>query len=91
MGWLYSFSGLEEVAQELLKLENSKLKLMVLGKGELWGTLQNLKEQSKLNDRIIIIDWVSYEDVPDYLAAADICILQHIDRRHEKYSSNKDV
>ncbi len=75
MGWLYSFSGLKEVAQELSKVENKKLKLMVLGKGELWETLQDLKKQSKLNDKIIIIDWIPYEEVPDYLAAADICIL----------------
>jgi glycosyltransferase involved in cell wall biosynthesis len=75
MGWLYSFSGLKEVAQELSKSENCRLKLMVLGKGELWETLQDLKEQSKLDDRIIIIDWIPYEEIPDYIAAADICIL----------------
>ncbi len=75
MGWLYSFSGLKETAQELAKIEYCNLKLMILGKGDLWDTLQDLKRRRELNDKITIIDWVPYEEIPDYLAAADICIL----------------
>lgn len=75
MGWLYSFSGLKEVAQELANVKDKSLKMMILGKGDLWETLQDLKRQRELNDKIIIIDWIPYEEIPAYLAAADICIL----------------
>jgi glycosyltransferase involved in cell wall biosynthesis len=75
MGLLYSYSGLKEVALELAKIENRNLKLMLLGKGDLWKELHDLKNRPELKDKIIIIDWVPYSEIPGYLAASDICIL----------------
>lgn len=75
MGWLYSFSGLKEVAGELARLDNDNIKLMVVGKGDLRKELLQMKMDPRLNGRLIIIDWVPYNDVPKYLAASDICIL----------------
>lgn len=77
MGWLYDFSGLKEVAEELSRLDvnSAGIKLLVVGKGDLWETLQNIKKENGMDDRIITVPWVPYEEVPDYLAAADICIL----------------
>jgi glycosyltransferase involved in cell wall biosynthesis len=75
MGWLYDFSGLKEVAQELARSNGDNIKLLVVGKGDLWDTLQSIKNENGMDDRIITIPWVPYEEVPDYLAASDICIL----------------
>jgi glycosyltransferase involved in cell wall biosynthesis len=77
MGWLYNFSGLKEVALELAKDPNGyeNIKLMVLGKGDLWDTLQEIRNNHKMEDRLIMLDWQPYEEVPKYIAAADICIL----------------
>ncbi len=77
MGWLYEFSGLKEVALELARdpQEYRNIKLMVLGKGDLWDTLQEIRREYEMEDSIIILDWVPYEEVPKYIAAADICIL----------------
>ncbi len=77
MGWLYDFSGLKEVAMELARepQEYKKIKLMVLGKGDLWDTLQEIRREYKMEDKIIMFDWQPYEEVPKYIAAADICIL----------------
>jgi len=75
MGWLYDFSGLDEVALELARSEKNNLKMLVLGKGELWDRLHEIKKKFELGDRLIIEDWKPYDDVPKYLAAADICIL----------------
>ncbi len=77
MGWLYDFSGLKEVALELARdpQEYRNIKLMVLGKGDLWDTLQKIRREYKMEDRLIMLDWQPYEEVPKYIAAADICIL----------------
>jgi glycosyltransferase involved in cell wall biosynthesis len=77
MGWLYNFSGLKEVAMELARnpQEYRNIKLMVLGKGDLWDTLQEIRREYEMEDSIIILDWVPYEEVPKYIVAADICIL----------------
>jgi glycosyltransferase involved in cell wall biosynthesis len=75
MGWLYGFSGLDEVALRMAQSEDKHLKMLVLGKGELWDRLQEIREQYSLGDRLVLEGWKSYEEVPSYLAAADVCLL----------------
>ena len=77
MGWLYDFSGLKEVAMELanLDIDDYSIRLLTLGKGDLWNDLQYIKKKYKLNDKLITVDWSPFEEVPKYLAASDICIL----------------
>lgn len=75
MGWLYDFSGLKEVALELARCENNHIKLLVVGKGNLWDALQEIRKKCGLEQKLIMVDWIPYEDVPKYLSAADICIL----------------
>ena len=75
MGLLLDFMGLKEVALELARSDRPNIKLLILGKGDLWDTLQDIKRESGPDGRIIIVDWVPYKEVPEYLAASDICIL----------------
>lgn len=75
MGWLYDFSGLDEVALELAKSNDKNIKMLVLGKGELWNRLHWIKNHYNLGNRLIIENWKPYGEVPNYLAAADICLL----------------
>lgn len=75
MGWLYDFCGLDEVAIQMAKSENKHLKMLVLGKGELWDCLLEIKERYSLGERLILEGWKPYEEVPSYLAAADVCLL----------------
>jgi glycosyltransferase involved in cell wall biosynthesis len=74
MGWLYEFSGLKEVASELMKQDpSSRIRLLAVGEGDLWEKLQEMKVRS--GERILTIGWQPYATIPDFLAAADICIL----------------
>lgn len=77
MGWLYSFSGLKEVAMELARAseKHRNIKLLILGKGDLWDTLQDIKKEFGLDSRIITVGWKPYEEVPKYIMASDICLL----------------
>ncbi len=75
MGWLYDFSGLDEVALEMAQSQNKNLKMMILGRGELIGRLHEIRAKEGLKDRLILEDWKPYSEVPQYLAAADICLL----------------
>ncbi|OBZ34826.1 glycosyltransferase family 4 protein [Methanohalophilus sp. DAL1] len=85
MGWLYTFSGLKELVSEVINLpKTSKIKLFILGKGELWDFLQNLKSYDNFN-KITIVGWQPYADVPKYLAAADICLLPAYNNDTMKY------
>ena len=76
MGWLYEFSGLREVARDIIKNDApKKIKLLAVGEGELWDPLQQMKTLDGMNDRIITVGWQPYATIPDFLAASDICIL----------------
>jgi len=75
IGILYRFSGLIEVARELEKLKDDNIKLLILGKEDLWDDLQNMRGKNGLDKKIIMGGWKPYEEIPKYLAASDICIL----------------
>jgi len=76
MGWLYNFSGLREVALELSKAidEYGKLKLLVVGEGDLFGELQRIKETRNLN-QLILAGRQPYARIPAFICASDICLL----------------
>ena len=75
MGWLYAFSGLKEVAISLFNYNSKpKIKLLVVGKGELYEELLRMKSE-KLGDNLILVNWQPYDKIPKYIAASDICLL----------------
>jgi glycosyltransferase involved in cell wall biosynthesis len=76
MGWLYPFSGLREVAMELAKVKDSypNTKLLIVGEGSLYHELQQIKENYSLR-QLILAGWQPYENIPEYIAASDICLL----------------
>jgi glycosyltransferase involved in cell wall biosynthesis len=77
MGWLYGFSGLKEVALHLARepIRYGRIKLLIIGKGELWDTIERIRMNNHLENKIVILDWKPYKEMPGYIAASDICIL----------------
>lgn len=75
MGWLYHFSGVKEVAIELSKINNKKIKLLVVGDGDAYDELRKIKAKYDLSNRFILAGKISFEDLPSYIACADICLL----------------
>ena len=75
MGWLYSFSGLKEVALELVKNKVSYFKLLIVGEGDAFDELQGIREKYSLQNRIILTGKKSYQEIPSFIAASDICLL----------------
>ncbi len=75
MGWLYHFSGLKEVAQELAKETNKNLKLLIVGEGDAFEDLKRIRNKYNLQDRLILAGQKPYTDMPAFISAADICLL----------------
>jgi len=73
MGYVYPFSGLEQIAKQLVYFP--KIKLMIVGDGESFGNLNRIRDEHHLGDRLITIDKKPYNEIPDYINAADVCIL----------------
>jgi len=75
MGWLYKFSGLREVALKLLEVGIKNMKLLIVGDGDLYDELQEMKNRLDKNNSIILAGRRPYDEIPYYIAVADICIL----------------
>ncbi|WP_217177992.1 glycosyltransferase [Methanoplanus limicola] len=79
MGWIYHFSGLKEIAEELGKEKESgkysNIKLLVVGEGDAYPDLQKLRDQYHLEDQLFLTGRQPYEKIPEYIASSDICIL----------------
>ena len=77
MGWLYHFSGLKEVALELAKIKDERpdVKLLIVGDGDAFDGLQKIRENHNLGNQMILAGKQPYERIPEFISAADICIL----------------
>jgi glycosyltransferase involved in cell wall biosynthesis len=75
MGWIYDFSGMKEVAESLSTTDNQNIKLMIVGEGDLYKPLLKMKSEKNLTGILILTGKIPFEEVPQYIAAADICLL----------------
>lgn len=75
MGWLYNFSGLKEVALELVKTKGDNLKFLIVGEGDALDDLHQIRERHKLQDKLILTGKKPYHEIPSFVAASDICLL----------------
>jgi glycosyltransferase involved in cell wall biosynthesis len=77
MGWLYHFSGLKEVALELAKIRDEKpnVKLLIVGDGDAFNDLLKIREKYTLDNQLIVTGKQPYESIPEFISAADICLL----------------
>lgn len=75
MGWLYHFSGLKEVALQLARTQNHDLKLLIVGEGDAYEELQQIREKYNLQSSMLLVGKKSYQEIPNLIAASDICLL----------------
>lgn len=62
-----------KAAKEVLK-EHKEVKFMIVGGGHYMSNLQAINEDIGLKKDVIFTNYVRYDKVPEYLAAADICV-----------------
>ena len=75
MGWLYRFSGVKEVTLQLAKSENPNFKFLIIGDGDLYDELEQLREKHNVTDKIILAGKRPYSEIPALIATSDICLL----------------
>lgn len=75
MGWLYDFSGIDQIAAQLLadRERYAHFTLLVVGDGDLEPAIRRMRQL--LPERILMMGRRPREEMPDYLAAADVCLL----------------
>jgi len=76
MGSFFYFSGLPEVLQRFSELvsSDSKFKLLLIGGGEQESVLRTIVHDLGLSSHVIFTGFVSYEELPRYLALSTVAI-----------------
>lgn len=77
MGWIYAFSGLKEMVLGLSRNKDAyaSVKLMIVGEGDYYPQLKEITELERVQDRVILTGERPYKEIPQLIAAADICLL----------------
>ncbi len=75
MGWLYRFSGLKEVTEQLVIEGDSNIKLLVVGEGDAYDELKEIVKRHSIAGRVILAGKKPYHEIPSFIAASDICLL----------------
>jgi glycosyltransferase involved in cell wall biosynthesis len=76
MGSFFYFSGLPEVIKRFAELvpKGSSIKLLLIGGGEQENELRKLVVDFGISEQVIFTGFVSYDDLPDYLALSTVAI-----------------
>ena len=75
IGRLSHFSGLKEMVSRFTKVNEPRLKMMLVGDGELHRELQMIQQNYHLQERLILTGRRPYDEVPGLIAASNICLL----------------
>jgi glycosyltransferase involved in cell wall biosynthesis len=75
MGWLYHFSGLKEVALKLAQTPDHKIRLLIVGDGDANDELARIQQENDLQDKLILAGKRTYDELPAFIAACDVCLL----------------
>jgi glycosyltransferase involved in cell wall biosynthesis len=73
MGWIYTFSGLRQVADSLRSTPPG-VRLLIVGDGDDTPALKEMQSKG-LGERLILTGRVPYAQIPALVAAADVCLL----------------
>jgi len=76
MGSFFYFSGLPEVIKRFAELvpHGSSTKLLLIGGGEQESELRKIVVDMGISERVIFTGFVSYDDLPKYLALSTVAI-----------------
>jgi glycosyltransferase involved in cell wall biosynthesis len=77
MGWIYHFAGMKELATDLGKNKEKypNIKIVVVGDGDAYDDLVRIRDEYNLKDQLILTGKQPYDRIPEFTAAADICLL----------------
>jgi glycosyltransferase involved in cell wall biosynthesis len=71
VGWLYPFSGLDEVMEDV----GGDVKLLIIGDGDAYRDLLIKRSELHKENSVIMLGRKLYKEIPNYINMADICIL----------------
>ncbi|AIY87661.1 MULTISPECIES: glycosyltransferase [unclassified Thermotoga] len=79
IGRLARYKGLEYLTRAMTMLEE-KYGLVIIGKGRKEEELKRFAQKLEVEKRVVFLDHVPYDELPEYYSAADVFVLPSISR-----------
>jgi glycosyltransferase involved in cell wall biosynthesis len=78
-GWFVPWHRLDALVAQfaVLAKDDANLRLMLVGDGPLREALEKQAAAARINDQVIFTHSVPHTEMPEYLAAMDICVIPH--------------
>ncbi len=69
--------GIKELVESfaIIKSRHKLIKLCLLGNGNFYEELRKIIIDLRLEDTVLMHDWVEYNKVPEFISIADLCII----------------
>ena len=82
MGTLFRFSGVYELIQSAAAalLGDAKLKMLIIGDGEDMQRINEKIIELRLEEKVICVGRIEYEELPSYLHLGDVAVLPFLQR-----------
>ncbi len=75
VGRLSRITGVREVATEIAKIKDDKVKFLVIGTGTREDELRRMQTELAMGSKIIVTGRRPFSEIPGLIAASDVCIL----------------
>lgn len=72
-GSFLPLQGVQNIIRAAKILENEDIKFKIIGKGQTYRDALKLSKELEIKN-ITYVDWVKYEELPEDIASADICL-----------------
>lgn len=79
VGRLVVYKGLRYLFDAVKNMQGMNFKLLIIGDGELRDELQSQVKELNIEEKVIFHGAVSYDNVPYFIAAADLLIMPSLD------------
>ena len=76
-GRIAKISGLREVALALSRVNDPRIKFLIVGEGDASTELREIRERYNLQERLILAGKRPYDEMPAFICASDICVLPY--------------
>jgi glycosyltransferase involved in cell wall biosynthesis len=88
MGTLFRFSGLYELIQSAAGVlhEDPQLKMVIIGDGEDRQRINEKIVELQLEDKVICVGRIEYDDLPSYLLLGDVAVLPFLQMAVTEYA-----
>ncbi len=93
LGKISKIEGSELLKQIILKTVQAtpSVKFLVVGDGPEKHSVDDFIERNALSDNVIMTGWVDHDEVADYIAASDICLLPRKWNSFSPYTAPENI